>query len=105
MLDLGTSYLHSLDALAEAACRAVLEDHADVIVLGCTGFMRCADSVSAALAAKGLSVPVLYPIPLTVRMAHAFAASGLRHSKRAWANPSRKAFVGFTALAEQLDRG
>ncbi|MBA4343818.1 MAG: hydrogenase expression protein HupH [Methylibium sp.] len=99
VLDLAISHQHLLGAMAEAACRAVREDHADVIVLGCTGFMGCADSVSAALAAEGLSVPVIDPIPLTVRMAHAFAASGLSHSKRAWATPSRKPFSGFAALA------
>jgi len=86
-------------AMAKEACEAVKTDKADVIVLGCTGFLGCADIVSSALQAAGLfGVPVIDPIPVTVNLAKAICDSGLRHSKRGWSAPSKKLIGGFAAL-------
>lgn len=105
VLDLNLSARQLQQAMADAAIAAVRDDGAQAIVLGCTGFHGCDACVSAALDAAGLAVPVIDPMPLTVRMAQAFVASGLRHSKRAWALPPRKAFTGFAALAALVGAG
>ncbi len=89
-------------AMGEQACRAVREDGADVIVLGCTGFLGCAEIVKAELAREGLSVPVIDPIPLAVNMAAAFVESGLAHSKRGWSAPARKPIGGFASLQKAM---
>lgn len=86
-------------AMGEQACKAVLQDGADVIVLGCTGFLGCATVVTDELVKAGLSgVPVIDPIPVTVNMALAICNSGLRHSKRGWSAPTKKPIGGFAAL-------
>ncbi|WP_077036726.1 aspartate/glutamate racemase family protein [Pelomonas sp. KK5] len=90
-------------AMGEQAARAVREDGADVIVLGCTGFLGCAEVVEAELAKAGIvGVPVIDPIPVTVNMAHALCRSGLSHSKRGWSAPARKPIGGFAALQATL---
>jgi allantoin racemase len=90
-------------AMGAQACAAVREDGADVIVLGCTGFMGCAEVVQTALADAGLAgVPVIDPVPITVNTAYAVCQSGLMHSKRGWRTPSRKPIAGFDALQAAL---
>ncbi|RQO59978.1 hydrogenase expression protein HupH [Paucibacter sp. KBW04] len=90
-------------AMGEQACKAVLEDGADAIVLGCTGFLGCANVVSAELNRVGLNgVPVIDPIPVTVHMATALCQSGLSHSKRGWPKPAKKPMAGFADLQAQL---
>jgi allantoin racemase len=81
--------------LAQLAQQAVERDGADVIVLGCTGFLGCAAAMEKHLLAAGLDVPVIDPIPATVCMAEAIVKSGLRHSKRTYEYPRSKTIVGF----------
>lgn len=102
VLSLGLEPGRMQQAMSEQACRAVTEDGADVIVLGCTGFLGCAESVTAGLAAQGIDVPVIDPIPVTLNMVRALCESGLRHSKRTWPQPQRKPLVGFAALSAAL---
>jgi allantoin racemase len=83
-------------ALARAAIAAVREDQADVIVLGCTGFLGCAASIRQALLREGLDVPVIDPIPLTIHVADALVKTGLSHSKLTYPAPGRKALKGFS---------
>ncbi|MFV3073559.1 aspartate/glutamate racemase family protein [Niveispirillum fermenti] len=84
------------EALAEKALLAVRHQHADVIVLGCTGFLGCADRISRRLLAEGYDIPVIDPIPATVLMAAGMVRAGLRHSKKAYATPVIKPLIGFT---------
>jgi allantoin racemase len=81
--------------LAEAALVAVERDGADVIVLGCTGFLGCAAAIEQHLNAAGHEVPVIDPIPVTVCMAEAVVKAGLRHSKRTYPTPRPKPIIGF----------
>lgn len=83
-------------ALAREAITAVRQDRADVIVLGCTGFLGCAGSIRQALLSEGLDVPVIDPIPLAIHMADALVKTGLSHSKLAYPSPGRKALKGFS---------
>lgn len=88
------------DRLVQQAVRAVEEDHADVIVLGCTGFAGFAEAIADELTARGLHVPVIDPVPATLRQAAALIGSGLSHSKRGFPQPRAKAPV---AVAEATD--
>jgi allantoin racemase len=82
-------------ALAREAIAAVKQDHADVIVLGCTGFFGCAGAIRQALLSAGLDVPVIDPIPLAVHVADALVKTGLSHSKLTYPPPRRKALAGY----------
>lgn len=95
VLDIAHNLATVNTALASEAIAAVKDDHADVIVLGCTGFFGCAGAIRQALLAEGLDVPVIDPIPLAVHVADALVKTGLSHSKRAYPAPRRKALTGF----------
>jgi len=96
VLDIGHDLGRLNAALAREAIAAVREDHADVIVLGCTGFLGCAASIRERLLAEGLDVPVIDPIPLTVHVADALVKTGLSHSKFSYPAPSPKAMRGYS---------
>ena len=86
-------------ALADAALKSVEGDAADAIVLGCTGFLGCAEAMRAALLSAGHDVPVIDPVPATVRIAEALVKAGLTHSKRTFPPPGEKPLEGY-ALPE-----
>ncbi len=83
------------NALAREALAAVREDKADVIVLGCTGFLGCAEAMRDTLITNGFDVPVIDPIPLAVHVAEGLVRTRLSHSKRTYPAPSRKALQGY----------
>ena len=83
------------DSLIECGLRAVKQAHAGALILGCTGFLGCADAMSKALSEAGFRVPVIDPIPLSVHLADALLKSGMSHSKTVYASPSSKPLVGF----------
>lgn len=95
VLELEARFAEVQQRLAETALLAVERDGADVIVLGCTGFLGCADAISRHLAANGYDIPVIDPIPATACMAEAVVKAGLRHSKRTYAAPRPKTIIGF----------
>ncbi|MCM8732476.1 aspartate/glutamate racemase family protein [Hephaestia sp. GCM10023244] len=95
VLELGERFEEVKRSLAQAAQQAVERDGADVIVLGCTGFLGCAAAMEEHLLAAGHDVPVIDPIPATVCVAEAITKCGLRHSKRTYAAPRAKDVVGF----------
>ncbi len=84
------------NALTEKAITAIDEDHADYIILGCTGFLGCAEAMQAKLRESGRDVPVIDPIPLTVHQADALVKTGLSHSKLCYPEPSKKQIAGFS---------
>jgi len=69
---------------------AVLDDGADVLVLGCTGFTGTAKAIAGDLQAEGINVPVIDPLPLAIRTLAALIAEGHGHSKRAYPSPKDK---------------
>ena len=81
--------------LSEAALRTVEQQDADVIILGCTGFLGCSDAIATLLRGEGHDIPVIDPIPTAVCIAEAMVRAGLRHSKRTYARPRPKQIVGF----------
>ena len=64
------------------ARKAIEEYGAEVIVLGCGGFIGLADDLS-----KELGVPVIDPTPTTFKVAEALTLLGLSHSKKYLYNP------------------
>jgi allantoin racemase len=75
----------------EDACRRALdEDGADAIVLGCAGMAPLAERL-----AHTLGVPVIDGVVAAVKLAEALAGAGWRTSKRgAYAAPLAKPIIG-----------
>ena len=83
------------DALAEKAIVSIEQDGADIVVLGCTGFLGCAEAIRASLLTRGYDVPVIDPIPATVLVGEALIKAGISHSKHAYPRPDKKPIVGY----------
>lgn len=96
VLDIGNDLAKLNRTLAEESIAAVRESHADVIVLGCTGFFGCASGIRQALLAANLDVPAIDPIPLAVHVADTLVKSGLSHSKLIYPKPRSKAIAGYS---------
>jgi len=92
-------------ALAEKAIASIEQDGADTIILGCTGFLGCADAIRATLLEAGYDVPVIDPIPAAVHMAEALIKAGLSHSKVCSPAPSSKVIKGFDLPRYSADEG
>jgi allantoin racemase len=74
------------EALLSQCQRAIIDDGVHSIVLGCTGFLGCAEALSATLAASSRSVPVVDPIPTTVYVASALLSARLRPSRQTYSS-------------------
>ncbi len=89
-----------LEHLLEQSRLAITEDHADCIVLGCTGFLGVAERLEQKLHAAGHPVRVINPMPTTALIAAAFVHGGLAHSAAAYPSPNKeKPIIGFTIPA------
>ncbi len=95
VLELDTDVERTTASLVGVGELAVRQDHADVLVLGCTRFSPMADALTARLQARGLPVQVLNPNALAVNMMVALLDSGVSHSKIAYPYPSGKKIIGF----------
>ena len=98
VLEIDTDVERTTALLVQAGELAVRDDHADVLVLGCTRFSPMADQLKARLAARGLPVEVINPNRLAINVLTALLDSGLAHSKVAYPYPSGKHIVGFGNL-------
>ena len=70
--------------LVETSRRAIEEDRADVLVLGCGTL-----SFRAAELQETLGVPVINPLQVALRTAEMLVACGLTHSKRSYPVPPK----------------
>jgi allantoin racemase len=95
VLDIGHDTGKLGRALTEKAIKAVKEDHAGAIVLGCTGFLGLAEHMYEGLREQNIDVPVIDPIPLTIRMADTLVKCGLSHSKTVYPPPRKKDIAGY----------
>jgi len=98
VLEIDTDIERTTALLVDAGELAVRQDHADVLVLGCTRFSPMADALKAGLKARGLPVQVLNPNALAINIMVALLDSGLSHSKIAYPYPAGKKIVGFGEL-------
>ncbi|MBB5754847.1 aspartate/glutamate racemase family protein [Prosthecomicrobium pneumaticum] len=73
--------------LAAASIRAVEEDGAHLVVLGCTDFEIVADALAVRLAREGVRVPVVRPLRVALHLAATLATIGLSHSPLTYPRP------------------
>ena len=71
-----------MDRITEIAQRAIEEDGADTIVLGCTAMSKLARSIT-----QRLGVPVIDPAGAGLKLLTAVIELGISQSKRAYPNP------------------
>lgn len=85
-----------VNRLYAAALASINEDHADVIILGCTGFLGVAEELSERLSEeKGCPVPVINPIKITVMTAFGLLKAGMSHSALSSPGPRNKGITGY----------
>lgn len=83
-----------LDALVIESARAVSEDGAHLIILGCTGMAGMVQGLHGGLEAHGIKdVPIIDPTALAVKMAEAMVDLNLTHSKRTYPAPPKKRII------------
>jgi allantoin racemase len=85
VLDLHGNEEKTAKLLYEEGRKALEEDDAEVLILGCTGMTGMAERLS-----KELGVHVLDPLPTAVKFAEMFAGLGLSHSKLTFPYPPEK---------------
>lgn len=96
VLDLAANEERLLADLLDESEAAVRRDGAHSIVFGCTGMLGYAAAVERGLTERGIEgVPVIDPIPATIKMAEALVDLGLRPSERTYPAPPRKQIVGY----------
>lgn len=76
--------------LADASVKAIEDDGAGVIVLGCTGFATAAGPLRLELQRRHKEAPVIEPTSLAVRVLIAIVRAGVRHGKCGLQSPLNK---------------
>lgn len=98
VLDLDDDHDRLLKILTEQSIKAIEDDGAHVLVFGCTGMLGLADALTGSLTSAGYAdVPVIDPMPTTLRVAAGLLASNLTHSKRTYPAPPPKLRIGYSA--------
>lgn len=96
VLDLEGDRDRVVSALVDEAVKAIEEDGAHVLIFGCTGMCGLADAVRDGLRGRGYdNVPVIDPVPATLKLAQALVDLGLTHSKRTYPAPPAKRIDGY----------
>jgi len=88
------------DGLTQHALQLV-RDGAASIILGCTGFMGCAEAIRKKLRTEGFSVPVVDPLPTTVSVAAALVQQSLSHSRCSYPKREMKSNKGYDFLSQR----
>lgn len=86
VLDLTKNRKTTLKKLIEESRKAIEEDGADCLVLGCMtmGFLDVAEEIS-----RAVNLPVVNPSMNALKIAEALVANSLSHSKKAFALPPK----------------
>ena len=95
VLELEKDLDYTLNRMTEVSINTIKNDHASVIIFGCTGMLGCADALKSRLMEKGYDVPVIDPIPLAVNTAYVCVKLKLSQSKHSYPLPPEKGMVGF----------
>lgn len=96
VLDIASDSAVLFARMAEESLKAVLEDDADVVVFGCTGFCGGAGAIGKHLRQQlGRDIPVIDPIPASVLFASTLVEAGLVHSEKTYAAPAQKRNIGY----------
>ncbi|MCQ6268362.1 aspartate/glutamate racemase family protein [Fictibacillus sp. WQ 8-8] len=86
VLELASNKAQTVQKLIEEGRKAIEEDRADTLILGCMtmGFLNVAEEM-----AEELGVPVINPGKISLKFAEALAGAGLVHSKLAYMTPPK----------------
>ena len=87
VLSLAKDKKSTLDKLIKAGKKAINEDGADILVLGC---MSMAFHDITEVVEKKLGVPVINPVKASILMAESLVKMKLAHSKLAYPTPAKK---------------
>ena len=90
VLELNKDLEKTSNALVEESMKAIEHDGAKSIILGCTGMTGLGEKM-----AKKLNVPVIDPLPVTVKFAEMLVRFGLKQSKLSYPTPPPKKMVGY----------
>lgn len=90
VLDLERDPERSISTITQAAEKAVKEDGASAIVLGCTGMSSLVEGIRSRLGARGINVPVIEPLRAAVYDAISWILMGVSRSKEAYRPPRKK---------------
>lgn len=95
VLELHHDRQRTVEATIEEGRRAIQEDRADTLILGCMsmGFLEIAEAV-----APELGVPVLNPARVSLKFTETVVGAGLTHSRRAYMTPPKLAGTGRSPL-------
>lgn len=87
----------TFEALYAESVKAITEDHADTLILGCTGFVGVAKRLQDRLMQEHeWAVPVINPLPTAALLAALMVQGGMPHSPHAYHKPNlAKKFTGF----------
>ncbi len=80
-----------VDALHREMLAAIREDHAHVLVVGCTGMMGVAKELQRRLKENGYDVPVVDPVGVSLKLAETLVSMGLKQSRLTAMPPPKKA--------------
>lgn len=78
------------EKLYQKALNCIIDDGADVIVLGCTGFAGFARRIQKQLARNGYLVPVIDPAAASLKMIEALVVCGVKNSNITYMPPIDK---------------
>ena len=76
VLEMDSNSIEAKKRILELGKRAIEEDGAEVLILGCAGLAGYAEDIE-----RDLGIVVLDPTSVTLKIAEAMVDAGLRHSK------------------------
>ena len=79
-----------LRELVNESIKAVDEDKAHAIVLGCTGMIGVDKQLQEALREKGYDVPVISPVPVSIKYLETLISLKLTQSSKTYMKPPEK---------------
>lgn len=77
-------------ALIEASKKAVEEDGAHGIVLGCTGMINLTEKMDEGMKDLGYYIPIIHPVPTSIRYLEMLIKLGLTQSEKTYMKPTEK---------------
>jgi len=86
VMDLARDRQRTLDRLAEVGGKAVKEDGADTLILGCMSMAF--HDISRELQER-IGVPVVNPVPASIALAELLVRADLSHSRKAYPKPDK----------------
>lgn len=90
VMDLAKDRDRTIERIVEVGRRAVDEDGADTLILGC---MSMAFHDITGELSERIGVPVVNPVPASLALAEFLARNGLSHSRTAYPSPPKREFL------------